>query len=786
MKWIPLVLAVPVLCAGVPLIAKYSGAGTRSAPSAPASERLTGDLSRWKQLLDEGADINAANADGVTALMEAASTDIEKVRFLLPRKPNVRARSKLGNDALLLAARRPGGSAIVKLLLENGAEPNGRNVFGATPLMAAVAAEDEASVDLLIAAGADVDAAPNSDVPGFIFGGGRTPLMWAAYRKNAPLVRNLLQHGAKLDGFTVVGSALTQAAWSSDHNVARILLDAGADPNQRDPKWNFTPLHWAAASEYASPALVRLLLERGADVNAEGGQPVDNFLGVTQTPVMLALQRGETGIVAALRQAGATMPAAGTDSKPPRAPNSVEAKRDPLAAANAALTPLMHSAVESPKRFLAHASKQNCASCHQQHVPMLAFGAAHARGLSVDPPAANSVMEGIEKFHTNAFGPEAVFYPEPGIEFGYALMNMKAQGKPRNAMSDGLVHHLLTIQAPDGRWHHNMPRPPMQSSDITATALAVRGLTLYSIPGRERETERAIERGRAWLENANAETNEDKAYHLLGLTWAKASASSEQAAVAALLQDQRPDGSWGQLEKLPADAYATGLTLYALMNSGAIPQGNNAVTRGVEFLRRTQRADGTWYVRRRAVPFQPPMQSGFPHGADSWISSAGTSWAVLALTMAEDAAGAPATNTPTSSPAVPSADPALQSAPAPDSAAVDFTRDIEPVLKRSCGGCHGGEKPRGNYAVTSREAMLTPGSRGEPVIDFDQPDQSTLLRAVKDEIEDMEMPPLAQRAKYPPLTAGEIAKFDAWIKMGAPWPQAHKAAAATGGAVVNR
>lgn len=176
--------------------------------------------------------MNVATATGLTPLMEAAATDIEKVRLLLSRKADVRARTKLGNDALLLAARRPGGSAVVKLLLEHGADPNSRNVFGATPLMAAVAAEDEASVDLLIGAGAGLDASPNPDLPGFLYGGGRTPLMWAAFRRNAVLAGKLLQHGAKVDAFTGVGSALTQAAWVSDAMMARLLLEAGADPAQ--------------------------------------------------------------------------------------------------------------------------------------------------------------------------------------------------------------------------------------------------------------------------------------------------------------------------------------------------------------------------------------------------------------------------------------------------------------------------------------------------------------------------------------------------------------------------
>ena len=150
-----------------------------------------------------------------------------------------------------------------------------------------------------------MNARPNLDDDGFLFGGGRTPLMWAAFRGNEELTRLLLARGANVNGFGPVGSALTQAAWAGNVNIARILLDAGARVDQRDQKADYTPLHWAASSEKSDASLVSLLLARGADANAEGGRTIDNFQGVAQTPLMLARKRGETPIVATLRDAGA-------------------------------------------------------------------------------------------------------------------------------------------------------------------------------------------------------------------------------------------------------------------------------------------------------------------------------------------------------------------------------------------------------------------------------------------------------------------------------------------------
>ena len=59
-----------------------------------------------------------------------------------------------------------------------------------------------------------------------------------------------------------------------------------------------------------------------------------------------------------------------------------------------------------------------------------------------------------------------------------------------------------------------------------------------------------------------------------------------------------------------------------------------AYERGVQFLLKTQQEDGSWYVRTRALGFQPYFDAGVPYGFDQWISAAGTSWATMALATA--------------------------------------------------------------------------------------------------------------------------------------------------------
>ncbi|HET9402192.1 MAG TPA: hypothetical protein VFO34_14705, partial [Candidatus Acidoferrales bacterium] len=48
-------------------------------------------------------------------------------------------------------------------------------------------------------------------------------------------------------------------------------------------------------------------------------------------------------------------------------------------------------------------------------------------------------------------------------------------------------------------------------------------------------------------------------------------------------------------------------------------------------------ADGSWFVRSRAIPLQPYFESGFPHAHDQFVSAAGTNWATRALAMAASA-----------------------------------------------------------------------------------------------------------------------------------------------------
>jgi hypothetical protein len=384
--------------------------------------------------------------------------------------------------------------------------------------------------------------------------------------------------------------------------------------------------------------LVNLLLSKGADANAGGGANIDAFMGTLQTPLMLARRRGDTPITAALLASGAA----------DTAPDRVSAVTPPIrhlaeclddatvrAAIKQGVAPLQVTSIESKSAFVKHASHQDCTSCHQQYLPMAAIGLAKKHGVAVDTQAEQQLVQmvGQGELKNSEVDWEPLFHPDAVFTKGYQLLAFASEDVPANETSDSWVHHLSAIQGKDGQWHNNLPRPPIQSDDIGATALAVQGLRRYAPPGRQGEFGVQIERARRWLLTVQPVNTEGRIYQILGLAWAGEPARNLEKMTRALVAEQRADGGWAQLPGLKSDAYATGQALYALRVGAGFKKSDPAVDRGLRFLLNTQLEDGTWCVHRRAFPFQPTMNSGFPHGRDSWISAAGSSWAVMALSL---------------------------------------------------------------------------------------------------------------------------------------------------------
>jgi squalene cyclase len=214
---------------------------------------------------------------------------------------------------------------------------------------------------------------------------------------------------------------------------------------------------------------------------------------------------------------------------------------------------------------------------------------------------------------------------------GYAALALAANGHPADRVTATMTHWLMARQMPDGRWLGNgLNRPPSEYSLISHTAMAAGGIKAYPLPARKSDMTRTLTRAREWLLAAEPKSAEERGMRLMGLVWTDAPRARIAAAIKAIRDRQEENGGWSQFGRTEPDAYATGLSLYALHVAGVSPT-ETVYRKGVAFLLGTQYPDGAWLVKTHAFPVQRYFESGFPFGRHQWISMAGTGWATLAI-----------------------------------------------------------------------------------------------------------------------------------------------------------
>ena len=217
------------------------------------------------------------------------------------------ARNEQGETPLHKAVVYSKKTAVVTALLEVGAGVNAKDAYGNTPLHEAVRYnENPAVITTLLKAGADV----NARTPTTEFGGGETPLHFAARNENPAVITALLKAGAKVNARTFKAkygggeTPLHFAARNENPAVITTLLKAGADVNARTPTTEFgggeTPLHFAARNE--NPAVITALLKAGAKVNA---RTFKAKYGGGETPLHFAARNENPAVITALLKAGA-------------------------------------------------------------------------------------------------------------------------------------------------------------------------------------------------------------------------------------------------------------------------------------------------------------------------------------------------------------------------------------------------------------------------------------------------------------------------------------------------
>jgi len=291
-----------------------------------------GNRAAVQSLLRQKTNVNAAEADGTTALHWAVRADDgELVRVLLRAGANVRAANRYGvtplqlaaingsvataqplldagadpnavlpeGETILMTAARTGQPALLTLLLDRGADLNAREKwYGETALIWAVAENHADAARVLIERGADVNltSAPltfarRRNGQSILSLGSWTPLMYAARENAFDAARVLVTSQAALNTTDPDGAtALVIAIINANYDFAAFLIDAGADPNVVDKDAGMGPLYAAIdmhrlavghgrpnprpAGTLTAVDIVRRLLDRKASPNAVLKAPI--------------------------------------------------------------------------------------------------------------------------------------------------------------------------------------------------------------------------------------------------------------------------------------------------------------------------------------------------------------------------------------------------------------------------------------------------------------------------------------------------------------------------------
>ncbi len=283
-----------------------------------------------------------------------------------------------------------------------------------------------------------------------------------------------------------------------------------------------------------------------------------------------------------------------------------------------------------------HMAQRTCFACHHQAIPILALSTAQARGIADDADDMPQHLEFIAKF----LGKNRAGYLQGRGQggqvdtAGYALWTLEMGNWEPDETTAAVTEYLLRYNKNLPHWRTTSNRPPSEASPFTASYVAIRALQAFGTAEQQERIDERLRTVRDWLVRTPARDTEDRVFRLWGLRRTGAEGAEVKRAAEELIRSQRPDGGWAQREGMDSDAYATGTALVALHEAGGLATADPVYRRGVRFLLRTQRADGTWHVRSRSRPFQVYFESGFPYGKDQFISLAASGWATTALALA--------------------------------------------------------------------------------------------------------------------------------------------------------
>lgn len=285
-----------------------------------------------------------------------------------------------------------------------------------------------------------------------------------------------------------------------------------------------------------------------------------------------------------------------------------------------------------------HREQRSCFSCHQQGVPILAIATAQQRGFTINAEELDHQMQFIAHFLDRN---RQSFLEGKGTggqvdTAGYALFALEQGQRKPDDTTAAVTEYLLLFQKDADHWTNSSHRPPSEASEFTTNYLGLRALLTFSNDEQQERTAKRRQQVREWLLQAEPKDTEDHVFRLLSFKLLDEPEEAIEKAAAELRALQRGDGGWGQTPELQTDAYATGSALFALQQGGGLAADDPVYRRGLQFLLKTQRDDGSWHVVSRSKPFQKYFETGFPHEKDQFISAAATAWATTALLLATD------------------------------------------------------------------------------------------------------------------------------------------------------
>ncbi len=267
-------------------------ASTASAADDVRTLAERGDAPALERLLEGGADVNAAAADGTTALHWAARADrLETVRVLLAAGANASAEDRYGVTPLQLAAMN-GNAEMIELFVAGGADAAAYNPDGETPLMTAARTGLPRAIEALLAAGAELDARDREFE--------QTALMIAVRERQSAAVALLLERGADVNAATRIGPVpkFSPPCKGTGCGSEGVGINRGGLPDRgrRDAqRGGMTPLLYAARDGLSD--IAAQLLAANADIE----QPEANGM----RPLLMAVLNGNVAVAEQLIAAGA-------------------------------------------------------------------------------------------------------------------------------------------------------------------------------------------------------------------------------------------------------------------------------------------------------------------------------------------------------------------------------------------------------------------------------------------------------------------------------------------------